>query len=57
MQNDELLAEVAAWLHGPRETLAASVRSRLKGWVPEYRPAAGSEPVVGAEPLDKAREA
>jgi FlaA1/EpsC-like NDP-sugar epimerase len=55
-QNDELLAEVAGWLEGRRETLAASVRSRLKGWVPEYRPADGSEPVIRAEPLGKARQ-
>ena len=55
-QNDELLAEVTGWLQGPRETLPAAVRSRLQRWVPEYRPAAGSEPVVRAEPLDKARQ-
>jgi FlaA1/EpsC-like NDP-sugar epimerase len=56
-QNETLLAEVGRWLLESHETPAALVRAQLRRWVPEYRPAAASDAVVGAEPLGKARQA
>jgi FlaA1/EpsC-like NDP-sugar epimerase len=55
-QNEALLAEVARWLGESGETPVALVRGQLRRWVPEYRPAAASEPVIRAEPLGKARQ-
>jgi len=41
-QNVDLLAELERWLAEPGDMQPAAVRERLKTWVPEYRPAAGS---------------
>jgi FlaA1/EpsC-like NDP-sugar epimerase len=54
-QDGRLLEELARWLgEGPQE--AEPVRARLRRWVPEYGAPQGSEAVVRAEPLGKARQ-
>jgi FlaA1/EpsC-like NDP-sugar epimerase len=36
--NGDLIAEVEHWLGAPSDTAAASVRTRLRTWIPEYAP-------------------
>src|SRR3982751_1516415 len=56
-QNGALLEDLTRWLAERRDTDAASVRTRLKRWVPEYSGAEISDAVIRPEPLGKARQA
>jgi FlaA1/EpsC-like NDP-sugar epimerase len=41
VRDDKLIEEVHAWVIDPRNTDAATVRARLRAWIPEYSPGEG----------------